>query len=79
MNAAATPVPRVVARRLLSIFAIPMKQSDTSRPNTGPGRESQASRASGITPTLNAILKLAYRRHTRGRVALAAVAACLGR
>ncbi len=56
----------------------PMKKSESSRPNADSGRQSPAGRGSG-TAVLNAILKTAYRRHARGRVALAAVTACLGR
>ena len=41
--------------------------------------DSHAGRNPGFTATLNAILRDAYRRHTRGRVAREAVAMCLGR
>ena len=77
-NTSAPQTPNAMARRLLPIFHKQMKKSDTNRPNAGSARESQAGRAHGAA-MLNAILKLAYRRHARGRVALAAVTACLGR
>jgi hypothetical protein len=67
-----------MARRLLPFFREPMKKSDASRPNASTIGGSQAGRGHGAA-MLNAILKLAYRRHARGRVALAAVTACLGR
>ena len=75
---AGTAVPRrgTLARRLLMKTDPRMKKCD---PNHANRRATHARHGSGTTATLNAILKIAYRRHTRGRVALAAVTACLGR
>jgi hypothetical protein len=43
-------------------------------PETKPG----PSVGAGSAAALNRIVKQAYRRHTRGRIARAAMAACLG-
>ena len=66
-----------MASRLLMNTDPRMKTDDTNSANPPSRRESQTTRSTS-TAALNAMLRLAYRRHTRGRLALAAVAACLG-
>jgi hypothetical protein len=50
--------------------------------HNGPNRDlsgASTGRGSGVSATVNEILKTAYRRHVRGKVARAAMEACLGR
>jgi hypothetical protein len=51
----------------------------TFPPPKHPEQGRSTSTNSGTNAALIAILKTAYRRHARGKIACAAVAACLGR
>ncbi len=50
-----------------------------SPPPAAPGKEPPLpGNADGSATSLDAIVKLAYRRHARGRIARAAMRSCLG-
>ena len=64
-------VPNPVGSQPAFIFPVRMKKHATTEANTAkPGR--------AATAALDLIVKNAYRRHTRGRIACAAVTSCLG-
>lgn len=56
-----------------------MKKRDTNNAGAAVVAESKSAQTSTGDSVLNSILRLAYRRHSRGRVARQAAAACLGR
>jgi len=68
-----------MARPVLSKVASNMKKCDTNNAGAALVPEFKSVQASTGDSALNSILRLAYRRHSRGRVAREAVAACLGR
>lgn len=55
-----------------------MKKREANNPGTPSKGESHSGLGSDTAAMLNAILKIAYRRHARGRLAREAVTACFG-
>ena len=69
-----------MARGLLPFFKIPSMKKLPPSPGSGIAPVGiHTAISSAAHATVNQILKAAYRRHARGRVARAAMDACLGR
>jgi len=56
-----------------------MKKYDAPHSHRDGKQDQTANVRASTAATLNAILRNAYRRHSRGRLARAAMTACLGR